>query len=108
MKAISLFSSAGIGELRLPNNINVVLANELLERRAKCYSFLHPDSAMLNGDITNPLIKRTIIETAHTTGAKLLLATPPCQGLSTLGKNKVQDDYIQDRGTFSYLKFLIL
>ena len=32
MKAISLFSSAGIGELRLPSDIDVVLANELLEK----------------------------------------------------------------------------
>lgn len=106
MKAISLFSSAGIGELRMPKNIDVILANELLERRAKCYNFLHPNSRMLNGDITDPLIKEEIIKTAHSSQAQLLLATPPCQGLSTLGKNKVQDQYIQDRRNFLILEVL--
>lgn len=39
LKAVSLFSSAGIGELRLPKNIDVVVANELLQIRANCYKF---------------------------------------------------------------------
>lgn len=106
MKAISLFSSAGIGELRLPSDIDVVLANELLEKRAKCYSFLHPNSTMLNGDITDPSVKEQIIQTAQSSQAQLLLATPPCQGLSTLGKNKVQDQYIKDRRNFLILEVL--
>lgn len=29
IKAVSLFASAGIGELHLPNNIEVIVANEL-------------------------------------------------------------------------------
>ena len=106
MKTISLFSSAGIGELRLPSDIDVVLANELLEKRAMCYSFLHPNSTMLNGDITDPVIKEQIIKTAQSSKAQLLLATPPCQGLSTLGKNKVQDQYIKDRRNFLILEVL--
>lgn len=106
MKAISLFSSAGIGELRLPSDIDVVLANELLEKRAMCYSFLHPNSTMLNGDITDPAIKEQIIKTTQSSNAQLLLATPPCQGLSTLGKNKVQDQYIKDRRNFLILEVL--
>ena len=107
MKAISLFSSAGIGELRLPKDkFEFILANELLERRAKCYSFWYPDTRMINGDITNVKVKEEIIRTANGSDAKLLLATPPCQGLSTLGKNKVQDDYINDRRNFLILEVL--
>lgn len=107
MKAISLFSSAGIGELRLQKKqIDFVLANELLLQRAKCYSFWYPDTRMLNGDITNPSVKREIINTANQEKVKLLLATPPCQGLSTLGKNKVQDHYINDRRNFLILEVL--
>ncbi|WP_028907036.1 DNA cytosine methyltransferase [Xylanibacter ruminicola] len=107
MKAISLFCSAGIGELRLPKDkIDFVLANELLEKRAKCYSFWYPNTKMLNGDITNPEIKKAIISTAIEKNVKLLLATPPCQGLSTLGKNKVQDDYVNDRRNFLVLEVL--
>lgn len=107
MKAISLFSSAGIGELRLPKNkIDFVLANELLTPRAKCYSFFYPQTRMINGDITDPKIKADIIETANKQKVELLLATPPCQGLSTLGKNKVQEQYINDRRNFLILEVL--
>lgn len=107
MRAISLFSSAGIGELLLQRDkIDFVLANELLEKRANCYHFLYPKTKMLVGDITNPEIKNEIIVTANKAKAKLLLATPPCQGLSTLGKNKVQDDYINDKRNYLILEVL--
>ena len=107
MKAISLFSSAGIGELRLPRRkIDVVLANELLPQRAKCYQSLYPSTKMLNGDITDEVVKQEIISTANHNQVKLLLATPPCQGLSTLGKNKVQEHYVSDRRNFLILEVL--
>ena len=94
MKAISLFSSAGIGELRLPKEqINFVLANELLEQRANCYKFFYPQTEMLCGDILDENNKKYIIQKANAESVELLLATPPCQGLSTLGKNKVQEQY---------------
>lgn len=107
MKAISLFSSAGIGELRLPKKkIDFVLANELLTQRARCYSYFYPQTRMINGDITDSIVKADIIATANKQKVELLLATPPCQGLSTLGKNKVQNHYINDRRNFLVLEVL--
>ena len=107
IKAISLFSSAGIGELRIPRDkFDFVLANELLEQRAECYKFFYPKTKMICGDITNKEIKKEIIDTANNIHTELLLATPPCQGLSTLGKNKVQDQYINDRRNFLVLEVL--
>lgn len=107
MKAISLFSSAGIGELRLPKKkIDFVLANELLTQRARCYSYFYPQTRMINGDITDSRVKADIIATANKQKVELLLATPPCQGLSTLGKNKVQNHYINDRRNFLILEVL--
>ena len=107
MRAISLFSSAGIGELLLQRDkIDFVLANELLEKRANCYHFWYPKTKMLVGDITNPDIKNEILVTDNKAKAILLLATPPCQGLSTLGKNKVQDDYINDKRNYLILEVL--
>jgi DNA (cytosine-5)-methyltransferase 1 len=107
MKAISLFSSAGIGELRLPKKkIDFVLANELLTQRARCYSYFYPQTRMINGDITDSRVKADIITTANKQKVELLLATPPCQGLSTLGKNKVQNHYINDRRNFLVLEVL--
>ena len=105
IKAISLFSSAGIGELRTRNlNINVVAANELLPQRAACYRHFYPDTIMVCDDITKKSTKETMIKYANDNNAKLLIATPPCQGLSTLGKNKVQNHYEKDRRNFLILE----
>lgn len=107
IKAISLFSSAGIGELRTRNlNIDVVAANELLPQRAACYKHFYPDTIMVCDDITKKSAKDTMIKYANDNNAKLLIATPPCQGLSTLGKNKVQDHYEKDRRNFLILEAL--
>lgn len=106
INAVSLFSSAGIGELRLPSTINVVIANELLEQRAACYSFFYPKTKMLQGDITCETIKSEIISVANKNNCKLLIATPPCQGLSTLGKNKGQIQYEKDNRNFLILEAL--
>lgn len=100
MKAISLFSSAGIGNLYLKDiGIDVVVANELLEKRAKFYKEMNPETHMIVGDIsqseTKEEINRNIPE-----DAKLLIATPPCQGVSSLGKNKEQNDWILDERNF--------
>lgn len=105
IKAISLFSSAGIGELRLPRDkIEVVAANELLKARAECYSFFYPTTTMFCGDITQNDIKEKIINVAKKENVKLLIATPPCQGLSTLGKNKGQVQYENDKRNFLILE----
>ena len=48
IKAISVFSSAGIGELLLnQTNIEVIAANELLPKRAECYSHFYPSTNMI-------------------------------------------------------------
>ena len=107
IKTISLFSSAGIGELRLPQDmVEVVAANELLKPRAECYQFFYPNTKMLCGDITDVSIKENIIKIANENNAKLLIATPPCQGLSTLGKNKGQAQYESDRRNFLVLEVI--
>lgn len=100
MKAVSLFSSAGIGEVYLKDiDIEVVVASELLEKRAKLYRFLNPDSHMIVGDIREMNIKNEI-EGFITKDVKLLICTPPCQGVSSLGKNKNQEDFQVDHRNF--------
>lgn len=101
INALSLFSSAGIGELNIHNkNINFVVANELIEKRAKTYEFFYPKTDMIQGDIRNSDIKNSILEKAIKYDVKFLLATPPCQGLSTIGKNKFQKDFEKDKRNF--------
>lgn len=97
---ISLFSSAGIGELLLPTDINVVAANEIIPQRAECYHFFYPKVEMICGDISESTIKKQIIDISNEKHCSLLVATPPCQGLSTLGKNKGQGQYELDKRNY--------
>jgi DNA (cytosine-5)-methyltransferase 1 len=100
LKGISLFSSAGIGEMYLKDiGINIVAANELIVKRADCYKFLHPESEMIQGDIRSTEIQERI-KGFVTDDVNFLLATPPCQGLSTLGKNKSQEHFEKDQRNF--------
>lgn len=97
MKAVSLFSSAGIGEMYLHDiGIDVVVANELIEKRARTYKFFYRNANMVYGDITKNEIKETIINKCSELGVKMLIATPPCQGMSLAGKNKSQDAMNKD------------
>lgn len=107
IKTVSLFSSAGIGELLVhKKQLDVIVANEIVKQRADCYKFFYPETNMICGDITNNVIKSQIIKIANDENAKMLIATPPCQGLSTLGKNKVQIQYETDRRNFLILEVL--
>lgn len=107
IKAISVFSSAGIGELLLKNtNVEVVAANELLPKRAECYSHFYPNTDMYCGDITLEETQDYMVSAAQKSGAKMLIATPPCQGLSTLGKNKKQMHYEKDKRNYLILSAL--
>ncbi len=107
IKGISLCSSAGIGELLLKkSDIDIICANELIPKRAACYQYLHKKTKMLLGSIQDVNIKKEIIEISHKNNVKFLLATPPCQGVSTLGKNKKQQQFEKDKR--NYLIFDIL
>ncbi len=105
IKAISLFSSAGIGELLLHNTkVDVIAGNELLPKRAECYQFFYPNAEMYCGDIMDDSTKDHMINIVKKNNVKMLLATPPCQGLSTLGKNKKQIHYEKDKRNYLVLR----
>ncbi|MDD3016279.1 MAG: DNA cytosine methyltransferase [Lactococcus chungangensis] len=91
---LSLFSGGGIAETYFEEiGIHIAVANELLPARAKFYQHTHPYTEMICGDITNNIIFDTVIEKAKEANATFLLATPPCQGMSTLGKR----EYVLDK-----------
>ena len=90
MKALSLFSSAGIAEFGFDNTmIDVVLANELLPVRMNVHKFWHPEIKTICGDITDDSIKQEIIKKSKKEKIDFVFATPPCQGISLIGKNKM-------------------
>ncbi|WP_315072497.1 DNA cytosine methyltransferase [uncultured Clostridium sp.] len=104
IKAVSLFSSAGIGELLVDScNIEVVVSNELIKQRAECYQHFYPSTSVICGDICDEDIKNEILSFIGD-DVKVLIATPPCQGLSTVGKNKVQGHYETDNRNFLILE----
>lgn len=106
MKAISLFSGAGIGESRLSEiGIDVILANELRNERAQLYRLINPHSQIVQGDIIDNSIFQLIV--GHTTSPiDLVIATPPCQGVSIAGKNRKDVQQLADQR--NYLLFPII
>jgi DNA (cytosine-5)-methyltransferase 1 len=96
MKGVSLFSSAGIGEYYFKEiGIDIVVSNELIRSRAGFYSYLYPQNKMILGDIRDKDVKEKI-KKEISKDVKFLIATPPCQGLSSLGKNKMQKHFEKD------------
>lgn len=101
MKGLSLFASAGIAEMNLKRcGIDMVLANELIEIRAKTHAYWHKNCDVICGDITDDDIKNNIIAKAKKSKIDFVLATPPCQGVSLVGKNKTNDDMLNDPRNF--------
>ena len=96
LKGASMFSSAGIAETYFEKaGIKIVVANELLPKRGKFYQEMNPESKMIVGDIRDENIKDEFINSIDD-DVKFLIATPPCQGISNLGKNRNLDEKLKD------------
>lgn len=92
INAISLFCNVGIAEAYYKEiGIDVKIANELQEDRAKFYQHIYPNTCMITGDITKKETKDKIIKEASKYKIDLIIATPPCQGMSTAGKMEFGD-----------------
>lgn len=92
IKGASLFSNVGIDEYFFYEaDIKIVLANELVKKRADFYSHLYPESEMIVGDITNPKLFNKLVKKFKEKKIDFLLATPPCQGFSVAGKMDEND-----------------
>ena len=104
MNAISLFSGAGIDEFYLKENgIDVILANEIIESRAEAYKQLHENQNVICDDICKDEVKKRISDFAIQNNVELIIATPPCQGLSWAGANKNMKALLSDKRNFLVL-----
>ena len=93
IKGISLFANAGIAETYLKEvGVDIVLANELVERRARFYKHLYPECEVITGDITDPAVFNKVISRANELQVEFLIATPPCQGMSIAGLMNPYDE----------------
>ncbi len=81
---LSLFSSAGIGELGIKaSGLKILLSNELLSNRCALYQENYPETKCICGDIWKE--KEHIMRewsTFHVGSPFMIYATPPCQGMS--------------------------
>ena len=92
MKGLSLFANVGIAETYLKEvGVDIVVANELLEPRAKFYTHLYPECEMICGDITQDSVQDRVVSASVAKGVDCIIATPPCQGMSKAGL-KDKDD----------------
>lgn len=86
-----MFSNVGIAETYLKSiGFDVVLANELIKKRADFYTHMYKNK-MICGDITNKDIYNDIINRSKELGVNFIIATPPCQGMSSAGKRDSND-----------------
>ena len=106
IKGASMFASSGIGETYFKKaGIDIIVANELLPKRGQFYSEMNPSSKMIVGDIRDQKVKDKFMSYIDA-DVRFLIATPPCQGISNLGKNRTVDDKLKDPR--NYLIFDVL
>jgi DNA (cytosine-5)-methyltransferase 1 len=87
--ALSLFSCIGVGEYYLKDiGINTTVANEIDPKRCQGYKFFYPETEVICGDISDEGVKSKIISESKKHCVDLIIATPPCQGMSSVGKNR--------------------
>lgn len=100
---ISLFSSAGVGCYGFKmEGFDCVATNELLPKRLdvqKCNNKCKYDSGYILGDILLPETKQKILDQLQLwkdkeqlTDLTVLIATPPCQGMS-VANHKKKDEH---------------
>lgn len=99
---VSLFSSAGVGDYGFYQaGFKLLASNELLERRMNVQLANHvadKDSAYILGDITDKKIQKRVVDEVNKYYADkegsldLLVATPPCQGISVANHFKKGED----------------
>jgi DNA (cytosine-5)-methyltransferase 1 len=93
MKALSLFANIGVAEAYFKEiGIDVVIANEIDEKRVAIYKNIYPKTEMIQGDITNLKTINKIVKKSLEYNIELIIATPPCQGMSTAGKMEAEDE----------------
>lgn len=88
-----MFAGGGIAETYFEQiGVHIAVANELIPERASFYQYTHPDTHMICGDITDNEVFSNVIDSAKNAGVEFIMATPPCQGMSTLGRKEYESD----------------
>lgn len=95
LNILSLFSNVGFGEALLnKSEFKVLFSNEIEENRCDLYKKLHPQSSCICGDIADYKIRSNLVNQClnHSEKIDLVIATPPCQGMSAANALKTPND----------------
>lgn len=83
---LSLFANVGIAEAYMKDiGVDIVIANEIDENRARFYQEVYPETHMICGDIADKIVRDSIVCEAIEKKVDFIIATPPCQGMSEAG-----------------------
>jgi DNA (cytosine-5)-methyltransferase 1 len=96
---ISIFSSAGVGCYGFKQQgFNCIATNEFLDKRIKIQKYNNKcvyDSGYIQGDISQKDVQNKIyqeLENNNINDLDVLIATPPCQGMSVANHKKSTDE----------------
>lgn len=104
MKAISLFSCIGVAEYYLSSiGVDVIVASDIDKKRCDVHNFLYPNCVSVCGDIRNSETKESIIKAINGETIDIIISTPPCQGMSSVGKNRSYDALLSQSDERNYL-----
>lgn len=117
MNYISLFSSAGVGCYGFKlEGFECIATNELIERRLNIQKFNNKckyESGYICGDITDEKIKSQLFEQVEMWKKKekvqrvdVLIATPPCQGMSVANHKKNDNEIIRNSLVVESIKII--
>lgn len=104
LNAVSLFSCIGVAEYYLHDiGVDVKVASDIDPRRCYVHSLIYPQTEMVCGDIREEETKALILEKTRNAKIDIVLSTPPCQGLSTVGKNRSMEALVGNNDERNYL-----
>ena len=91
LRGLSLFANIGIAE-SMTRYVDILIANEVDPLRSKFYKHVYPNTKVICGDIRDVKVCRSIIQQSLEARVDFIMATPPCQGMSTIGKLHYMDE----------------
>ena len=92
LKGLSLFANVGVAEARFNEiGVEILLANEIDDKRVDFYREVYPKTKMIHGDIIDECVRTEIVEEAIHAQINFIIATPPCQGMSVAGNRDPND-----------------
>jgi len=70
---------------------NIIAANDNYKQACETYRVNHPNTIVIEGDITKKEVKKELFEAIQNKEIDIIAGGPPCQGFSHAGKRLVDD-----------------